>query len=57
MKLEENEDFSFGSITIGHNHNYVIKENEILLYHKDNQYLNYFSCDTEIKEIVVAKDK
>ena len=28
-----------------------------MLSHKDNQYLNCFSCDTEIKEIVVAKDK
>ena len=55
MKLEENEDFSFGSITMQHRHNYVM-EDEILLSHKDNQCLIFFSCDTRMKDIVVAED-
>ena len=56
MKLEENEDFSFGSITMQQRHNYVM-EDEILLSHKDNQCLDCFSYDTEMGEIVVAEDR
>ena len=33
LEIDQHEDLSFGSITIGHNHNSVIKENEILLSH------------------------
>ena len=38
-------------------HNFVMKEDEILLSHKDHQCLNCFSCDTRRKEIVIAEDK
>ena len=34
-----------------------MNKDEILLSHKDNQCLNYFSCDTRRKESVVAEDK
>ena len=57
MKVEENKYFSFGSITMEHSQNSVMKEDEILLSHKDNQCLNCFSCDTRRKEIVVVEDK
>jgi len=57
MKLEENEDFSFGGITMEQSQNYVMKEDEILLSHKDKKYLNCFSYDIGMEEIVVAEDK
>lgn len=57
MKSEENEYLSFEGITREQNQNFVTRKEEILLSHKDNQCLNWFSCDTEIKEIVVVEDK
>ena len=55
MKLED-EDFSFGSITMEKSENSLM-EDEILLSQKDNQHLFFFSCDTRRKENFVAEDK
>jgi len=57
MKLEENEYFSFENITMEWNINFVVKEDDVLSSHKDNQCLNYFSCDTGMEELVVAENK
>ena len=57
MKLEENEDICFGIINMEQSQNFVLKEDEILLSHKDNKCLNCFSCDTGMEEIVVAEDE
>ena len=41
MKLEY-EDFSFGTVTMEQSQNSIMKEDEILLSHKDNQCLIFF---------------